>query len=161
MPKRIEVPSDEPLPPGAKVLDEKELSDVTGITAKTSFTEGTKLVTQFGLIAVFSAFILTVCGSLLYFGRLDLLNSVKDTNTIHLQMFRELREDAKEDRTDNKAHQQRMWQQLRDLTTATQEGNKLLTKSADILSKNSQVMEENHSVFLRMLAEQKRANEKK
>lgn len=159
MPKYVEVPSDEPVPPGGKEIivsreSREEHSgthqrDVTGISGVGNMADGARLVSQFGLLAVFSAFILTICGGLLWFGRQDLLASVEKTNTMHLEMFKNLREDQREERQRTDLHQGKMWMQLRELTTATQEGNRTLKGATDIMS-------ENHSVFLKILDEQKK-----
>jgi hypothetical protein len=155
--KYIEVPSGEPTPPGAKevkIIDPHDDSgthqrDVTGISGVGNMADGARLVSQFGLLAVFSAFILTICGGLLWFGRQDLLSSVEKTNSMHLEMFKNLRDDQREERQRTDTHQSKMWMQLRELTTATQEGNRSLRNATDI-------MEENHKVFLKILDEQKK-----
>jgi hypothetical protein len=121
------------------------VGDVTGITGSTPASDWVRLITQFGLLSVFAAAILTACGMLLWF----VLNTVRADALAEFQRNREdnqkamavQREDHKEDRREMRDSIKALWANSRSLTDAMEKANENAAKVIEIGNRQLQLME--------------------
>lgn len=121
------------------------IGDVSGITGKGPASEWARLISQFGLLTVFSAAILTACGALLWF----VLNTVRADAINEFQRHREdnqkalaiQRDDHKEDRREMRDSIKALWANSRALTDALEKANENAGRVIEIGNRQLQLME--------------------
>ncbi len=137
-------------------------ADVTGIPGTSQISETVRLVTSAGMLAVFAAVICCGVVAFWWFNRIDLKEEAEknrilvkneaDRNfSMNMEISKQVRDDAKQ--RDDRAHETfaKMWVSLRDLSLATQEGNKTLQKATEQMTHHTDLM----LIELRKIAKEK------
>lgn len=151
------IPDPVPLKPNTVVTESHTRSerDVTGIEAQTPYTAMVQLMVKAGMLVVGSAVALSMLVSITWWILNDFKERQKETLASHkteietvVGAFKEARaedrEDSKERDKINRESSAKQWQQLREITTATQAGNVELKKATEILQAN-------HELFVKQL----------
>lgn len=163
----MNLPSAEAQQPNTEIVQthSQAIRDVSGITGVGQAADTARLISQFGIPSVVLGVFIIVFLAVLWFFRVDwiaqdtartnaherTIKTIVDANTT---LSNERREDDKERERNNRDSNSKIWQSLREVVVATQDGNKTLEKATAIMTTN-------HELLAQHLSELRKLNKSK